>query len=58
MLHKRLGFITDEHLAIGEELFSGSVRLFSDESVHYIKNDGQYFAEGNLQDAVLEINGN
>ncbi len=57
ILHKRLGFITDEHLALGEELFGADVRLFSDESVHYIKNGSQYFAEGDLRDAVSEING-
>lgn len=57
ILHKRLGFITDEHLAIGEELFGASVRLFSDDSVHYIKRDGQYFMEDDPQDVVLKING-
>lgn len=57
LLHKHLGFITDAHLAIGEELFNAPVRLFSDESVHYYKEGEQFFAEGSQEDALVEING-
>ena len=56
ILHKNLGFITDCHLAIGEELFVADARLFSDESVHYIKNNGYFYKEENQQDAIISIN--
>ncbi|HBA96490.1 MAG TPA: hypothetical protein DCZ23_00115 [Lachnospiraceae bacterium] len=57
LLHKHLDFITDSHLAIGEELFSPDTRLFSDESVRYIKYNACFYKEGNPGDKILSING-
>lgn len=56
ILHKNLGFITDAHLAIGEELFVADIRLFSDESVHYTKKNGYFYKEEDPQDAITSIN--
>lgn len=56
ILHKHLNFITDLHLAIGLEPFDSGIRLFSDESVHYVKEDGYFYEENSLQDAVVKIN--
>ncbi len=57
LLHRHLGFITDNHLAIGEELFKTDVRLFSNESVNYMKNGEHFYREGNTQDEIISING-
>lgn len=57
ILHKHLSFVTDLHLAIGAELFDAQLRLFGDESVHYVKMNGNYYEEGRLQDAVVKVNG-
>lgn len=57
ILHKHLGFITDNHLAIGEELFEADVRLFSNEAVNYIKSENNFYREGNTQDKIVSING-
>ena len=57
LLHKHLGFITDEHLAIGEQIFGTDVRLFSNETEHYIKSGEKYFSKDDPQNAIVEING-
>lgn len=58
LLHDHLNFINDAHLAIGEELFLQDIRLFSDESVHYIKKGENFYKEEDLEeDAIIRING-
>lgn len=57
LVHKQLGFITDAHLSIGGEPFVADVGLFGDESVRYIKKDGDFYREDSPQDRILAING-
>lgn len=57
LLHKHLSFITDSHLAIGEELFMADVRLFSNESIKYIKDNTHFYKEENPDDEIISING-
>lgn len=57
LLHRHLGFITDSHLAVGEEIFYEDVGLFSDESIHYVKTGERFAREDAPQDFITAIQG-